>query len=129
ALPIFSAYGAIMQALFSRERTGEGASLEASLFDTLAEWMTVPLLHYTHGGKAPERIGMRHPILAPYGAYDTGDGKTVVFGVQNEREWQRFCAIVLLQPECGEDPRFCSNGLRVANRTDLDRLLERVFAD
>ena len=85
------AHAGILQALFQRERTGEGSAIAVSLFDSLADWMTVPLLHYDYGGKAPERVGLRHPSIAPYGAFVTADGKQVVISIQNEREWRNLC--------------------------------------
>ena len=82
-----TAHGAIVRALYRRERTGRGAALKTSLFDTLADWMSVPLLHQVYGGAAPARVGIRHPSIAPYGAYALGDGSQIVISIQNEREW------------------------------------------
>jgi itaconate CoA-transferase len=118
-----TAYGAIVQALYARQRTGQGEGLQVSLFDTLAEWMSVPLLQQQYGGKGPERLGLRHPTIAPYGLYEAGDGKGVVFAIQNEREWSRFCATVLGDGSVAADPRFCSNALRVGNRAALDAVI------
>jgi len=114
-----TAYAGIVQALYERERTGVGKGLGVSLFDTLADWMTVPLLHAEHG-KAPSRTGLRHPTIAPYGLYLAGDGNGVVLAIQNEREWARFCDIVLGAPTLATDPRFNANALRVANRDAMD---------
>jgi crotonobetainyl-CoA:carnitine CoA-transferase CaiB-like acyl-CoA transferase len=121
------AHAGILQALFERERTGEGRGLAVSLFDAVADWMTVPLLHHDYGGKAPERVGLNHPSVAPYGLYRMGDGKEVVFSIQNEREWRVFCAEVLETPQLASDPRFDSNVGRVANRPALNEAMDMVF--
>src|SRR5579875_3662815 len=76
-----NAYAAILEALYARERTGKGALLSLSLFDATAEWMAVPLLHYEYGGKAPERMGLKHPSIAPYGAFAAADGKEIVISI------------------------------------------------
>jgi itaconate CoA-transferase len=123
-----SAHADILQALYDRERTGRGNGVAISLFDCLADWMTVPLLHWDYGGKAPGRVGLRHPGIAPYGAFRTGDGKDVVVAVQNEREWRNFCDRGIQRPEIADDPRFCSNIQRVENRAALDGVIETVFA-
>ena len=86
-----NAYGAILEALHGRYRTGRGGGISVSLFDGMADWMTVPLLHLEHGGKAPARTGLSHAMIAPYGAYPVGDGGQMVIAIQNEREWARFC--------------------------------------
>jgi itaconate CoA-transferase len=123
-----NAYAAILEALFARERSGCGANLAISLFDATAEWMAVPLMHFEYAGKAPRREGVRHPSIAPYGAFATADGKSIILGIQNEREWQRLCAEVLGDPDLASDPRFCDNVQRVANRTELDALIAARFA-
>jgi crotonobetainyl-CoA:carnitine CoA-transferase CaiB-like acyl-CoA transferase len=115
-----TAYGAIMRALFARERTGKGRALEVSLFHTLADWMNVPYLQARYGGKPPQRVGVKHPTIAPYGAFPCADGKQVILSIQNEREWTRLCAEVLGDPGMASDPRFASNSARVANRPVLD---------
>jgi itaconate CoA-transferase len=122
------AHAAILQALYHRERTGEGSALAVSLFDGIADWMTVPLLHYDYGGKAPERVGLRHPSIAPYGAFATADGKQVVISVQNEREWRDLCEKVLERPEMADDARFAGNTRRVAERPALDAEIAAIFA-
>lgn len=123
-----NAHAAILQALIERERTGRGRGIAVSLFDALADWMTVPLLHFDYGGRAPARAGLRHPSIAPYGAFATADGSQLVVSIQNEREWARFCAVVLGDAALAGDPSFASNALRCANRNDLDRLVAGVFA-
>jgi itaconate CoA-transferase len=117
----------ILEALLERERTGKGSSLAVSLFDSIADWMTVPLLHYDYGGTAPPRAGLNHPSIAPYGAYRLGDGSEVVISVQNEREWVTFCEEVLGQPELAADPLFSNVTARVANRHTLDAQIAAVF--
>jgi crotonobetainyl-CoA:carnitine CoA-transferase CaiB-like acyl-CoA transferase len=115
-----NAYAAILQALFHKERSGEGASIAVSLFDGLADWMSVPLLHHDYGGRAPERVGLRHPSIAPYGVFHAGDGRRLVIAVQNEREWARFCESVLGSGALARDPRFAGNAARCALRGDLE---------
>ena len=122
------AHAAILQALYERERTGRGGGVALSLFDSVADWMSVPLMHYEYGGRAPARVGLNHPSIAPYGAYATGDGRQVVLSIQNEREWKTFCAEVLRQPAIAVDPRFDSNPGRVAHRSELDAAIAGVFA-
>ncbi len=92
-----AAYSAILEALYERERTGRGSGVALSLFDVMADWMSVPLLQYLHSGTAPARVGMNHPSIAPYGAYPT-QGEPIVISIQNEREWRAFCEGVLTQP-------------------------------
>ncbi|MCV2864099.1 CaiB/BaiF CoA transferase family protein [Albidovulum sediminicola] len=123
-----TAFQAILQALFARERTGKGRAIEVSLFHAMADWMNVPYLQTRYGGKKPARVGLKHPTIAPYGAYQCADGKAVLISIQNEREWQRLCAEVLGQPELAKDPRFVTNSLRVANRPELERIVTPVFA-
>jgi len=121
------AHAAILEALFERERTGRGKGAAVSMFDALADWMTVPLLHQDYARRAPSRVGLSHPSIAPYGAFPTQDGKQVVLGVQNEREWKSLCAEVLGDARLAEDPRFLSNSLRVQNRVPLDAIISNIF--
>jgi crotonobetainyl-CoA:carnitine CoA-transferase CaiB-like acyl-CoA transferase len=122
-----TAHQAILQALFARERTGEGRAIEVSLFHAMADWMNVPYLQYRYGGRHPGRHGLKHPTLAPYGAFDCADGKPVLISIQNEREWARLCAIVLGDAALATDPRFATNVERVSNRPALDALVQDVF--
>lgn len=122
-----NAFGGIMQALFLRERTGQGSSVKVSLFSTAAEWMQVPLAHYEFGGKAPRRVGMKHPSIAPYGGYKTKDGEMVVISIQNEREWAQFATEILQRPDMIDDTLYANNNVRVANREQMDRIINSVF--
>jgi crotonobetainyl-CoA:carnitine CoA-transferase CaiB-like acyl-CoA transferase len=122
-----NAYAAILEALHARDRTGVGAVLHVSLFDATAEWMAVPFIHLVAGGKAPERVGLKHPSIAPYGAFDCADGKAIVISIQNEREWQRFCAEILCQPMLAGDPRFGDSQARVQHRDALDAIVAAAF--
>jgi len=123
-----AAYGSIMQALYARERTGRGRAIEVSLFHTLADWMNVPYLQARYGGKPPQRVGVKHPTIAPYGAFVCADGKEVILSIQNEREWARLCADVLGDATIAADPRFDSNRNRVANRLALDPIVAGALA-
>jgi crotonobetainyl-CoA:carnitine CoA-transferase CaiB-like acyl-CoA transferase len=118
-----TAHGAILRALYARERTGKGRAIEVSLFHTLADWMNVPYLQARYGGRPPRRVGVRHPTIAPYGAFVCADGKSVILSIQNEREWARLCAEMLGDAGLAKDPRFGSNTERVANRPALDALV------
>jgi len=123
-----NAYAAILEALLAREKSDTGSVLSISLFDATAEWMAVPLLHHDYGGRAPERVGLKHPSIAPYGAFAAADGKLIVISIQNEREWVRLCAAILGDASLASDPRFSDNNRRVANRGALDALVASVFA-
>lgn len=122
------AYSGILAALYQRERTGEGAALEVSLFDALGEWMSHPMYTTAYTGQQPVRSAASHPTIAPYGPYPAGDGALVHLSIQNEREWVRFCEVVLEQPEVATDPRFATNPDRVANRKALAEVIEAAFA-
>ncbi len=115
-----SAHAAVLEALIARGITGQGARLEVSLFDGMADWMNVPLLYYEGTGEAPQRVGLAHPWICPYGAFGTVDGQLVLISIQNEREWARFCEVVLGQPDLPAQPGFQDNTARVANRAAVD---------
>lgn len=119
---------AVLQALFARQRTGEGRHIAVSLYHALSDWMNVPYLQFAYGGKVPARSGLNHPTIAPYGSYTCADGKAVLFSIQNEREWLTFCREVLWLPDLATDPRFCSNSDRVMNRTELDAVIMPILA-
>lgn len=118
----------IQQALYARSLTGEGSAVKLSLFDTAADWMTVPLMHAVYAGKAPQPAGLHHPSIAPYGGFRTADGEVLAISVQNEREWASLCEGVFGQPELARDPRFCDAARRVANRAALDAIVAGFFA-
>ncbi|THD35881.1 MAG: CoA transferase [Sphingomonas sp.] len=122
-----NAHAAILEALIARGRAGKGSGIAVSLFDSIAEWMTVPLLHHDYGGRAPPRAGLHHATIAPYGVYACGDGRQVVLSVQNEREWRAFCADVLVRPDLAADARFADNSARCTNRTALDTEIAAAF--
>ena len=117
----------ITQALLQREKTGRGTGLQVSLFDALSDWMTVPLLLQEHTCKPPARVGLNHPGIAPYGAYNTRDNRPVVISIQNQREWQNLCAEVLGDAALANKPAFSANVDRVANLPQLDAVVNAVF--
>ena len=121
------AYSGILAALFRRERTLEGMEIEVSMLEALGEWMGFPAYFALYGGEEPERSGARHAAIAPYGPFECGDGELVFLGIQNEREWERFCEAVLEHPAMAKDERFATNSGRVANREALDKEIEGVF--
>jgi itaconate CoA-transferase len=120
------AHQAILEALIKRGRTGEGASIAVSLFDGMADWMAVPLMQHD-GGKAPSRVGLMHPTVAPYEAYPAKDGIPVVISIQNEREWARFCAEILGDAGLAVHPDYNSNVQRVKNRPALGAIIAAAF--
>lgn len=122
------AFSGTLAALYRRQATGEGATIEVSLFEALAEWVGQPA-HFTAGaGRQPGRFGAQHATIAPYGPFEAGDGHTVLIAIQNEPEWSRFCAQVLERPEVAEDPRFASSTLRVAHRDEVNSVIAEAFA-
>lgn len=123
------AYGAIMEALFAREKTGEGRAISVSLFGILADWMNVPLFHSDLAGKAPKRVGLRHPSIAPYGLFLCANDEPVVLAIQNAREWVRLCQTVLERPDMASDPRYADNEARVINRPALEADMSKIFRD
>lgn len=122
------AYSGILSALLRRERSGEGATIEVSMLEALGEWMGFPAYFSFYGGEEPERSGASHASIAPYGPFACEDGEIIFLGIQNEREWKRFCEAVLENPAMAEDERFTSNSDRVANRAELHEEIEEVFA-
>ena len=121
------AYSGILAALFRRERTGEGAAIEVSLFEALAEWMGFPAYFALYGGTEPPRTGASHAAIAPYGPFECGDEEVIFLGIQNEREWERFCEVVLEQPALAGDERFASNSERVENVDALHAEIEDIL--
>ncbi len=122
------AYTNILAALLQRQRDGKGRHIEISMLEALAEWMSYPLYYAFDGAPPPPRSGASHATIYPYGPFPTGDGKTVMLGLQNEREWGAFCEKVLLQPALAKDERFASNSKRSAAREALRALIVEAFA-
>ena len=122
-----NAHNGILQALYARERSGEGAGLSVSLFGGMADWMNVPYLYQVYGGAAPPRIGLSHPSVAPYGAFAARDGRQVLISIQNEREWVMLCEQVLERPDMATDLKFCDPVKRVENRPALDAVIAECF--
>jgi len=119
----------IQQALIQRSRTGRGSAVKVSLFDSAAELMSVPMLQARYGSGAPERVGLKHPSITPYGAFTSRDGREFVLSIQNEREWVNFCDRVLQQPALATSPSFVSNTERTRNRIELEALIQGVFSN
>jgi itaconate CoA-transferase len=121
------AYSAILAALIQRGRTGEGAEIEVSMLEAMAEWMSYPLYYSYKGATPPGRAGASHATIYPYGPFLAGDGNTIMLGLQNEREWQIFCEQVLCQPKLASDALFDTNAKRNANRNALQTLIIGAF--
>jgi itaconate CoA-transferase len=121
-----TAHAAILEALIQRGITGRGADIRISMFDVMADWLTVPMLQH-EGGKSPKRMGLMHPSIAPYGVFKTRDDREVLISIQSEREWTVFCQDVLQQIELATDLRFTTNVQRVANRSETDAAVASVF--
>jgi len=122
-----TAHAAILQALFARERTGVGREISVSLFQATADWMNVPFLQHNYGGVTPGRHGLKHPTIAPYGAFMCKDGKMVLISVQNEREWSNLCNIFLEDAAIAARPDFATNSDRVAHRSTLEKIVSDAF--
>lgn len=122
-----NAHAAILEALIGRGRTGRGAAIEMAMFDAMADWMAVPLLHLEHAGRVTGRHGLEHAAIYPYAAYACRDGALMI-AIQSPDEWQRFCAGVLGDAALAHDPRFATNPDRVANREALGQIVGAAFA-
>src|SRR5436305_4514077 len=122
-----TAHAAILEALIARGRSGEGADIRISMFDVMADWMAVPLIN-AEAGNPPQRMGLAHPSIAPYGVFYSKDGKGILISIQSEREWKKLCADVLGQPDLPDDPRFANMVERVNNRSLTDRTVGDSFA-
>jgi itaconate CoA-transferase len=122
------AYTNILAALLQRSKTGLGREIDVSMLESMVEWMTYPLYYAFDGTSPPPRAGAAHATIYPYGPFPAGDAKTVMLGLQNEREWGAFCAKVLLAPELATDPRFSSNSKRVAAREALRDIIVKAFS-
>lgn len=122
------AYSSILAALVQRGKTGQGSRIDISMLECMAEWMSYPLYYAFNGALPPPRSGASHATIYPYGPFAAGDGKTVMLGIQNEREWAVFCEKVLESPWLATDARFSSNTRRSAAREDLRALIQAVFS-
>ncbi|MCR9255774.1 MAG: CoA transferase [Alphaproteobacteria bacterium] len=122
-----TAYAAILEALIRRGVTGEGAEISVSMFDVMADWLTVPLLNH-EGGKSPRRVGLAHPSIAPYGIFQPKTGAPILISIQSDLEWVRFCRDFLGNGSHGDDPLFSTNVARVRNRPETDRMVGEAFA-
>lgn len=123
------AYTGILSALLQRGVTGKGSHVEISMLEALAEWMGFPMYYAYDGQQPPGRNGAAHATIYPYGPFTAGDGRVVMLGLQNEREWKVFCDVVLRRPDLATDPRFDANVRRSENRASLKAVIEQVFAD
>ncbi len=121
-----TAHAAILEALIKRAKTGQGADIRISMFDVMADWLTVPLLA-SEAGQPPKRIGLAHPSISPYGVFRSKDGKDILISIQSEREWKKLCAEVLDQPDLPDDPRLASMVERVRNRQLTDGIVADCF--
>jgi itaconate CoA-transferase len=121
-----NAYEAILEALIARARSGEGAEISISMFDAMADWMTVPLLQH-EGGKTPQRVGLAHPTIAPYGVFKTRDGADLLISIQSDREWRILANDVLGDAALAADPAFTTNVERVKHRAETDARVQAVF--
>ena len=122
------AYTNILAALIQRGKTGQGCNIDVSMLESMAEWMSYPLYYAMDGAAPPPRAAASHATIYPYGPFPAGDGKVIMLGLQNEREWAVFCSKVLLQPALATDARFNTNALRSASRKELYALIVSVFA-
>jgi formyl-CoA transferase len=122
-----TAQAAILEALIARGRSGQGCDIRISMFDVMADWLTIPLQH-AEAGHPPQRVGLAHPSLSPYGAFAAKDGAQIVISIQNDREWRAFCQHVLQNPAAADDPRFCSTVARAHHRPETDGMVAAVFA-
>ena len=122
------AFGSILAALYARSGTGTGTQIQISMLEALAEWVMPAAYVKAYTGKAPSRAGTRHNFIVPYGSYQVGDGGSVNLAVQNDGQWRRLCSIVLRDADLADDPRFCTNELRLANRAELEPLIEQRLA-
>ena len=122
------AYTNILAALLQRGKTGRGSRIDVSMLESMAEWMSYPLYYAFDGAEPPPRAGAAHATIYPYGPFPAGDGRTVMLGLQNEREWGVFCNQVLRQPQLASDERFASNSKRTASREALRTIIVEAFA-
>ena len=122
------AFTSILSALLLRQRTGEGSHIDVSMLESLVEWMGYPMYYAFEGAPPPPRTAASHASIYPYGPFETGDGQTVMLGLQNEREWKSFCELVLRQPTLTTDPRFDANARRNQHRAELKAIILQTFS-
>ncbi len=122
------AYSSILAALLQRGQTGRGSRIDVSMLESMAEWMGFPMYYAYDGAPPPPRAGAAHATIYPYGPFEAGDGRSVMLGLQNEREWAAFCTTVLQQPALASDERFRANALRVTHREALQEIIAGVFS-
>ena len=121
------AYSSILAALLQRGQSGRGSRIDVSMLESMAEWMGYPMYYAFDGAAPPPRAGAAHATIYPYGPFQAGDGRSVMLGLQNEREWAAFCSTVLEQPALANDARFQANALRVTHRAELEEIINGVF--
>ncbi len=122
-----TAFSSILRALIQRGRTGTGVDISIAMFDVMADFMNFPLLAHRYLGGAPQRMGLTHPLIAPYGAYTVKEDSHILIAIQSDREWCSFCGAILGQPELGADARFVNNTERVKHRKAMDEIINGVF--
>jgi itaconate CoA-transferase len=122
------AFSSVLAALYQRQTTGRGADIQISMLESLVEWVMPAAYVAEYTGRPPARAGRRHSFIVPYGGYRVGDGSSINLAVQNEGQWRRLCDVVLRRPDLADDPRFATNELRLANRAELEPLLESLLA-
>lgn len=122
-----TAHAAILEALIARGITGRGANIQISMFDVMADWLTVPLLNH-EGGKTPRRLGLAHPSISPYSVFACKDGNRILISIQSDREFAKFADVFMGRPEMAQDPRFATNVARVQNRPETDAAVAVAFA-
>ncbi len=123
-----AAHAGIVESLLLRERSNKVKDVKISLFDVAADWMTVPYIHSKYGGAAPKRVGLKHPSIAPYGAFLCSENTSFIISIQNELEWKRFSVEVLKTPSLAKENKFSSNTLRVKNRDLLDETIQSILS-
>ena len=121
------AFSSILAALYRRQMEGVGATLDITMFESLGEWMGFPAYFTAYGGEAPPRCGAHHATIVPYGPFKAGDGGTVFLSIQNEREFERFCDVVLLNSALILDPKFSTGPARAQNRDAMHAEIEKIF--
>lgn len=122
-----TAHAAILEALIRRGVTGKGANIQVSMFDVMADWLTVPLMNH-EGGKSPRRLGLAHPSISPYSVFTCADGGQILISIQSDREFAKFANVFMDRPDMARDPRFATNVARVANRPETDQAVADAFA-